>query len=592
MQLLQPHRTKRAPKWRRYVILAVVAATGVGLWQSWDHLHARYLRWKQDRALRQAKHFIANRDAPNAQIALDVALRALPGNPEALRTAADMLEQVGAPQAMRLRRAVTQVEPDSAEDAAKLVLCCLRFNDINGARDALSSTSHALSVQDPMVKAALAFALATGNSPVADALLRDLEARHPGDEDVQHAHALLLLQHPKPEKREAARKELLHLADINPKLVLTIRRELIGDAFRRRDYEEAREGLKQLLASPEATLNDRLQLANLQLLVDREPIEPILAQLEPIAAGNEPDAVQFTQWLLVQNRPADADRWIGTLPQAIRSSTALVSLQADVAAQLKDWDRLAILLQAGAWGRVPKDTVRLAFAALTVDNPARRSLRRQTWEMTLDAAAGDLISLRLLQRLAALWQWPDESELTLWAIARGFPDQTWAHQALFNAYRDRKDTVRMRDVMSALRDSDGSVPRYQYDWALLTLLTDPTSTWNPAKDTLRKLYETEAGNPSYATGYAFALAQTGKGAEALAVTQKLSNEELSYPPRQPYLAFVYGVARQANGVAEATARGQGANYLPEENYLFTRAQEELNRKPEKSKPAKPAGDQS
>lgn len=586
MQLLQSRQGKhRFPKWVRRLFIVAVLAAAFGIWKGWEYFQPRYQLWKQERALGQAKEFIAKHDAANAQVALEVALRAVPGNPETLRVAADMLEQVGAAQAMRLRRAVVQVEPDSAEDAAKLVLTCIRFRDYNAAKDALSTAPPKVAVQPPMLRAALTYAIVTDNAPVADYIFNKLRDQFPDDRDLKHAQALLRLRHPREEKRLEARQELEQLAKSDPRLSLDINREFAADALQRHDYAEVKLRQKQILADPGATFNDRLQKANIDLLIDHQPFEPIYAELAPIAAKNEADTVQFAQWLLVQNRAAEVDKWIVSLPEPLRTSPGVKAARADAVAQLGDWDRLSGLLADGAWGPISKETLRLALAAQTVNNPNKPSLRSETWDMTLDSAAGNLSALRILQHLASLWKWPDESEKTLWAIARSFPDQTWAHQALFNLYKEKKDTNRMRDVVDALRNADGSVPRYQHDWALLTLLLEPTVSWNPAKDTMRQLYEREPDNATYGTGYAFALAQAGKGAEALAVVEKMTDDERNYPPRAPYLAFVYGVAKKAEPLEKTIALGQGAPFLPEESYLFTRAREELNRKPEKTKPA-------
>ncbi|HVU22868.1 MAG TPA: hypothetical protein VHE13_02010 [Opitutus sp.] len=588
MQLLQSRRQPHRRPWRKVTLVAGIVLVGFAVWESWKEVQPRYLHWKQERALGQAKEFIAKHDPANAQLALDVALKTIPGNPETLRVAADMLEQVGAPQAMRLRRAVVQIEPDSAEDGAKLVFSCLRFRDFNAAKDALSGTSPKVSAEPPMLRAALAFAIATDNSPVADTLFDRLRAVYPNDTELRHAQAILWLRHPGTERREEARHELEELARQDPKVALEINREFAADALRRRDYDEAKRHYHKVLADPGATFTDRLQKANIDLLIDHQPFELLFTTLAPFAAQNETDAAQFAEWLLVQNRGAEADTWMSNLPARVRNSPALKATHAEAIAQLGDWDRLATMLHEGAWGSIPPDTLRLAFAARTIDNPNHPSLRRETWDMTLDSAAGNLGALRVLQRLAVIWKWGDETERTLWAIARAYPDQTWAHQALYNLYRERKDTNSMRDVMGILRAADSNVPRYQHDWALLSLLAEPNTTWNPAKDIMRQLYESDSQNATYATGYAFALAQAGRATDAIAVTDKMSDNDRAYPPRAPYLAFVYGVAKKGPELEKATQLGQGVSYLPEENYLFTRARDEFNRKPEKPK-AKPGG---
>lgn len=584
MQLLETRRGKRpANRWKKLGWLTGAVVLGLLLWKGGEAAMPRYHRWKQNRALVQAKEFIAKKDAPNAQLALEVAMREVPGNPDTIRVAAEMLEQVNAPQAMRLRRAVVQIVPDSAEDAAALVLCCIKFRDFNAARDALSAASPTISAQAPMLRAALTFAVATDNSPVADALFKHLGTESPDDPELKVAHAILLLRHPREEVRQKARLDLEAAAQRDPKLRFRLNREFAGEALQRKDYADARAKLTLVLADPEAAFSDRLQKANLDLLIEQKDFGPIFGELSPYAAKDESSAAQFVQWLLVQNRAVDADRWIGTLPQNLQASRAVRAGQTDAVVQLKDWDRLQRLVTDGAWGNISKESLQLAFAAKIVDSPSKPTLRRDTWDLALTAAGSNLGSLAVLQRLAAAWRWDDESERTLWAIAKISPDQTWAYQTLFNVYRQKKNTSGMRDVMASLKNFDGLVPRYQHDWAVLSLLMEPTTSWTPAKETLKKLSESEPTDPTYLTSYAFALAQSGKGAEAFAVTEKLTSDQRSYLLRQPYLAFVYGVAKKAAEFEHTVSAGAGGNFLPEESYLFTRGREELERKADKPK---------
>jgi hypothetical protein len=581
MQLLNNRRVKRKrSRWQKLGWVIALAVIVIGTWKAWEAGLPRYRLWKQRHALAQAREFIEKKDAPNAQLALEVAMREVPGNPDTIRVAADMLEQVNAPQAMRLRRAVVQIVPDSAEDAAKLVISCLQFGDFNAAKDALSSMPPAVASQAPALRAALAYAVSTDDRVIADYLFQRLQSQNPQDDDLKHAHALLLLKHPDQATRDRARHELEAIGKQNPVLALPIHRELVGAALQRSDYVDAEAHLKTILQDPSATLRDRLQQANLDLLINHRAFDEVLAEVTPAAIKTEADALQLIQWILVQNRANEADAWLKKLPPEISQARGIIAAQAEIVSQLKDWDRLAALLQAGAWGPISKETVRLAMAAQTVDTPSHPSLRHETWELALASAGGNLATYRTLQRLAAIWQWQEESEQTLWTIARRFPDQTWAHQALFNMYREKKNTAGMRDIMSTLREGDGAVPRYHHDWALLTMLLEPTADWSPAKEAMKNLYESNRANATYATGYVFALAQAGKPAEAMAVVEKMSASERDYPPRQPYLAFAYGVARKGPELERAAGLSSPASLLPEENYLFTRARDELVRKPE------------
>lgn len=559
--------------------MLVIVALGYGAWQGWQAGLPAYKRWKQQRALAQAKKFVEARDPQNAQLALEVALRSVPGNAEALRLAAEMLEQVGAPQAMRLRRDVSRLQPDSADDAAALVYSCLRFRDYNAARDALSAMSPEVAERPAALRAALAFALATDNRPISDAIFDRLKKALPDDDELKLSHATLRLKHPKDEQRNAARADLEQLAQKQPKFALRAYRELASNALQTRAYDEARHFFQLAGAAPKAGINEHLQLANLDLLIEQKPFEPLFAQLAPIAAKDADSAQQFVQWLLVQRRSAEADRWFNALPAAMMKERGMQSTRADIAAARGNWDELLRLLEAGAWGDVPPQCLKLAAAAKTIDVQQRPALRHETWNLALENAQNRLVALRVLQRLAAIWNWEDEAESTLWTLARAYPDQTWAHQALFNVYRARKNTTGLRNVMTALRTADPTVTRYQHDWALLSLLEDFSSAWNSPKETLQKLYQADSANPTFVTDYAFALALTDRGEEALALVRQLPAVELEYLPRQPYLAYIYGAARRPDELAKAAGLAVNGDYLPEENALIRRAQEIVTRKP-------------
>ena len=556
-----------------WIALPLIAAAA---WLSWTPALTQYHLWKQQNALAQAKGFIAQHDANDAHLALEVAFTVAPGNIDAWRTAAEMLDQVGTPEAVRIRHHITQMLGANLLDQVALVNSALRFRDYNTARDALGSFPKSAANDPIALGAALSFAMETRNSPVADALLDRLRKLTPDNEDFKVAQAQLHLRHPDPQMAAEARK-ILESEAANPKYALQVERELMTDAMVRKDLPAAKRWAITVAANPQATLSDRLHQANLELLVDKRPFEQVLPPLAQEAAKDPVTIAPFVRWLLAQNHAKEAESWLGTLPPELKKSPVVASAEADVIVQLKDWDRLGPILEAGAWGPIPLESMRLAMSARIV-GAHNQGLQHQVWTEAIQAANGSLPAYIVLERLAATWEWATESDDTLWTIARAFPDQTWADEELFTDYRARKDAANMREVMNALRTSDPSVARYQHDWALLTLLVNPSSDWNESKDIMRKLYETDPANPNYATGYAFALAQAGKGPQALAVVSKLSPQDRDYSPRAPYLAYVYGVNRMKADVIRSETQAHGAVLLPEENILFTLAHELESRK--------------
>jgi predicted Zn-dependent protease len=581
MLILQSRSGRRRHVWLRRLPWILVPVLAIAAWLAYQPLHdalsLRYRLWKQRHALAQAHEFLDKHDAPDAEIALRVAIVSVPGNVEILREVADLLEQVSSPEAIRIRRTIAQLEPNSPEDQAAFVLCCLKFNDLNSARDALSQIPPKVADTPVALNAALAFAISTGNRAVADVIYQELEKSAPQSEALRYARAQLRLKLPPGPAKEAARKELADLAQADPRVAAQVHREFAADAIQNRDYAAAERWLALVLADPSVTMADRLQQANLDLLVDKKPFASIFPPLAAIAAKNHDDIVVLARWLVVQNRASEAEQWLSGLPPAVRELPDVKYAEADCVAQLKDWDRLLPMVEAGVWGPVKPKALKLAEAAKTIDSTDRPALRRDTWDLVLDASSGDFATLRAVERLAALWNWDDETMRSLWALVHSFPDQTWAAQILYDQYRRQKNVGGMRDVMETLHAADGAVPRYTNDWALFTMLTDPTRDWNPAKEATHRLYLGGPANPVYRTNYAFALAQTDKGPEALAIVAGLSPADRDDPARQPYLAFIYGVANRPQDLSRAVRISQGQTYLTEEQQLFSLAQQELER---------------
>jgi hypothetical protein len=559
------------------LVLAAVAAVIAG-WLGFDPAKQRYHLWKQERALSQARAFIDNHDAADAQLALDVAFAAAPGRIDAWRVAADMLEQVGAQQSVRLRQHIVAMESATLDDKVALINGAIKFHDLNSAHDALTMLTPEEAAKPPALAAALSFALWTENSPVADLLFDRLKAAFPDNDDFRVAQAILRLKNPKPDQMDAARAILQGFAG-NPKYSLRIHRELMTDAIVHRDLASARKWSALVAADPQSDFNDRLHEANFDLLVDKRPPAEVYGDLESRASSNPAAAADLIHWFLAQGKGAEADRWLAGLPLSLQSDGSIRAAQAEVFAQLKDWDRLDPMLEAGAWGPVSKDSIRLAMAARLVGSRGSPDLQHQVWDEALQATEGRLSGMIVLEQLAVIWRFDAESDRTLWTIARAFPDQVWVQQTLLNAYRARGDAANMREVMAILRDSNPAVPRYKNDWAVLTLLTEPTSDWDDPKQTLEDLYQGDKSNPFYATGYAFALAQAGRAPEALAVVSKISQLERDYSPRAPYLAYIYALNKQRDEVDRLENLSRGTSFLKEEETLFIEAHTELDRKP-------------
>jgi hypothetical protein len=573
MQIMMDRgKTRKAVMFQRIAFAAGILVL-IGAWFGHKPVLNRYKAWKQGRALDQAQGFLDQKDFTNAKLALDVALDARPGNPQAMRVAANLLEQVGAPQVMQLRRRIVMAAPDSVADRAALVMSSLRFKDLNSARDALRAMTPEQASEPVALKAALAYAEVTNNKPIANLLYGQLKAAEPDNETLQVLHALLRLKNPQPEVVAAARAELEILRE-NPRHARFINRDLLMNAVLQKDMVEAKQLAAILRQDPDANLSDRLHAANLALNVDNQPFETVFADIESSISESPEDVAKFTRWLIIVGQPQRAQQWLRGQTDALQTAPAVNAVKAELAATMGNWDELSNLLENGAWGSTRQDTVRLAFSARLVAARENNHLREDLWKETLHSAGGNLTELQMVYRLAAQWDWPEQAEQTLWAVARAHPAQTWAHQSLFNAFRERRQTDQMLALIATLRESDPTLPRYRYDWALLSMLSNQRPTWSPDKQAMQQLFEADSSNAFYAVGYAFALAQSKKPEEAVAVIEKMAPSDLALPARIPYLAYIYQVANQPEKVARVVASNiEFDSLLPEEVSLIEEARE-------------------
>lgn len=583
MLVLQPRRKSRLR--RRLTILGLISLPIAGYfgWQfAHDHLLYRYRIWKQEKALGRAKEFIAKHDPASAKLELDIALVAVPGSPEAMRVAADLLEMVGSAQAVSIRRQIVDFSPESVTDRLAMVSAALRFHDLNAAHDALAGFTPAQLAQPAVLRAHLSYALATNNRPIADALFDRLAAIAAPDDDMKALHAMLLRQHPNEQKSAAAKKELETLAQ-NPKFALTLNRAFFTEAVAAKDYPAARRYAALVSGDRAATFADHLNEANLQLLVDKEPFEGIFARLAPLAAATGPTAAEFARWLIIQHKSAEAVRWLAEAPAPVANTPAVAGVRADLAVVAKDWDRFGQLLGEGAWGPIAPEVAKLAMAAHVVGT-RNASVRKQVWDEAVAAAGGNLITYRVLLRVAGAWQWEAETESLLWAVLQVDPGQAWAHSTLLGVYRKRGDGKKMFEVMTILKNATPTSTTYRHDWALLSLLVLPGTEWDAPKTIAKDVYLADPTNPSYATTYAFALTQAGKAEEARAVLEKLPGAEREFPLRAPYMAFVYGYCRRPAEFEKYAALIGNAPVLREERLLVQQGQDALTRPLPRSTP--------
>src|SRR5579859_6584555 len=106
---MNPFRRQRIkrPFWLRPLLLGLGAliAAGLGVWQA-----PKYQKWKGSRALAAGRAALARGDLDDAQLSLDIALRAR-GDAEVYDVLADFLERIASDRAIDARRRAAAAAP-------------------------------------------------------------------------------------------------------------------------------------------------------------------------------------------------------------------------------------------------------------------------------------------------------------------------------------------------------------------------------------------------------------------------------------------------------------------------------------------------
>lgn len=216
-------------------------------------------------------------------------------------------------------------------------------------------------------------------------------------------HAVLRLQSPNEGVVSKARRELDELAE-NPRNTLFIERELLFNAMAFGEFPAALKMSETIVENPQATFADRLHRANLAINQENRPFVDVFTELTTHVDKDVAQAAELARWALALRQPQEVENWIASLSEELWGSPELKSLVGDAVALQQDWDRLGGLLEAGIWGTIQQDTVRLALSTRIGATRNNAPLQAQLWDEALSSAGNSLGELRILYRLASLWQ--------------------------------------------------------------------------------------------------------------------------------------------------------------------------------------------
>ena len=557
----------------RLVLLLVLLIGGAVVAVKFPGLRQRYQDWHRGSSFEQAKKFAAEKDYPNATLALSNALAKDPANPDMCRLAADLLEQSGNIDAVAMRKRVAQLAPGQMERRYELVRTALRFDDEQAAREAIEDLPPEERTSPSYRRATAALALAAGRTERAEAILTNISGLPAEDVTARLERAFVLLRKAGAAEVEAARRELLESATREDMRALALR-ELTMDAGRRRDLAKAEEFARQLTEVPKPAYRDKLLLANVLLSTGKTTLDEQLPPLQAEALARPEEISQLVAWLLTVDQAARALAWLQGLAPDQKESPEVLTALANCHMALHAWAEVPPLIARGAFGQVPPDAIQLALAARVLQGMNRTALLRSLWDEAVRATEDNLQGLLVLHRFATSWGFVPEAQATLLRLAERFPEQIWAHQSLVKQFYEAKDTKRLRAVFRLWDEARPGSTYVQGNRLFLDLLSEPRSQTTALAEKARQLKDREPKNPFAVTNFALSLWRGGHAKEALTELEALPAEALGDPRRALYHGLFLAAVGRAGDSAAALDRVDKDALLPEESDLLRQAREQ------------------
>ncbi|MHC1765380.1 MAG: hypothetical protein AB9869_13940 [Verrucomicrobiia bacterium] len=526
-----------------------------------------YQVWRRSHMTALAREFIAKGNLRNSILSLKQVLRANPTDIEATRLMAELAESTGSPEAFLWRSRVVQYLPDSTEDRLALARVALGVRDLISASNALEGITVEGRNSAGFHNLAGTIAIAGGQITSAESHFAEAARMSPTNPVPRLNLAVIGLVKTN-EQAVAEARATLQALSTEPMVSCQALRELLNHSLRTRQTNDALEFASRLVKQTNSTYADRL----LQLDVLRGSGDPQLdshlAEVKASALKERAGVYAMGTWLMTRKGPADALRWLDSLPAETRTNQPAAMLAADCHMALTNWPGLQADLEQQDWGEL--EVLRRAFLARAMREQDRASSAKTEWEMALRAAKGRKPQLTMLLNVASRWQWINETEQLLRTFWTEFPSERWAPAALAQLlYSVGRTEALLQLFTQTSKANPGDLPA-KNNLAMLGLLLDAQQL--KPHDLAREVYESSPTNATYVSTYAFSLYRQDKVAEALQLIEKLQPQELE----RPSIAAYYGVLLRASGNAEKARKylelAAKATLLPEERRLVEAAQ--------------------
>ena len=529
-----------------------------------------YQKTTEHRLAAEAGRYLQKQDFRNASLCLQRALQINPVDVQANRLMAEMLEQAGSPMALNWRIRTAELQTNNMEYRLEWAKTALQVND-------LSSAVQALRGLDQKSRSTAAF------HKLAGGLAWNLH--YPADAEKEYAAALQLeptdlavklnlatvrLISTNKAVASQARATLEAIPATSP-LHLVALRALATDAADHKSYQSAIDYEQQVANDPKAAYGDKLAYLEVLHLADSPQRSAWQKVLETDATNSAFRVYALGHWMLTQESPAVALRWLAGLPVALQTNMPVPLAITDCQMGLKDWNGLLGTIQNADWGEV--EYYRLCLTSLANRSLGNNDSASEAWQNALAVSSHHLERLTRLNQVAAGWGWAPERKQVLDQIVSQFPRETWADDQLTAMLYAQGQTQELEDLLNQMYSADPSNVKIKNNLATILLLRK--FDLDKADRLAQEAYQSATNNPFFACTYAYSLVLQSRNQEAAKIVGSLKAGYLKNPSIAAYYGIVEAQTGNSKAAAPALRVAQTARLLPEEMQLVQQAQERL-----------------
>ena len=515
------------PRIKPIIICLVAGGLGISGWLgicSYDH-------YQTVKSIEMARHLRQQGRWDRALLVLDASLYFDSCNIEALRLAAEILDDHNPAQALQVRQRIAVLNPEDAASQISLAAIALKVNRLPVAIRALDAVPKSEQQRLDFLELEGIVSSAMGQPAKAAASFAGILRLAPNGREAKAARvnlAQLWLNSRVPGSPKDAMHYLSELADDREFGALALR-VLSQWHLQQNNLTEALRDVYRLVHAGGATMDDQIRMLDIFTLAECPLTETALCWLEVSVRGNPAKTARLAEWLIDRRGPECALRWLESLPPVERDSMPVPVVLADCRIMLKDWEKAQMALSIQNWGAF--ESQRNAMLALaSADRNSDQA--RLAWKTAVTGASRQKGALASLARLALSEGRTEEAVVLLWRVPDTDGEYAWARQILFMHYRrqnDLKALLRLQEEALAHYPNDATTKR---SIAALLLIVGEDSP--RAMRFAREVYQADPASIANAAVYAYSIQSSGDSFKAAAlldsrtVAEKMSNDCLPY----------------------------------------------------------------